>query len=174
MAKTVKKKEEKDKSFNTATDKAFRISLYLKALNGLLEIAGGIILLIISPQFIDRWAQRLTQGELSQDPKDFFANHILKTAHSLKGASLTYGAIYLLSHGIAKLVLIIQVLRDRLWAYPALMVLLGLFVVYQTYQMIEKFSVGLLLLSIFDLIIIYLTAIEYKKHKARHETKSTE
>src|SRR5438309_1244952 len=107
----MEKPAETNKQFNTTTDRVFRISLYLKGLNGLLEIVGGALLLVISPEFINRWAQRLTQGELSEDPRDFIASHILKTAHHLRGASFTYGAIYLLSHGIAKLVLIIQVLR---------------------------------------------------------------
>ena len=89
----------------TATDKAFRISLYLKGLDGLLECLGGILLLIISQDQINRWATRLTQGELSQDPHDFIANHILKTAHHLTGASLIFGAVYLLAHGVVKLVL---------------------------------------------------------------------
>src|SRR5579862_7738594 len=84
----------------TVTDKTFRIALYFKALDGFLEIAGGILLLLVNPDQIGRWADRLTQGELSRDPHDFIANHILKSAHSLTDASLTFGAIYLLVQGI--------------------------------------------------------------------------
>jgi uncharacterized membrane protein len=152
----------------TLTDRAFRISLYLKGLNGLLEILGGILLILISPEQINHWAKSITEGELSQDPNNFIATHILKTAHHLSGGSLTYGAIYLLSHGVVKLFVIIQVLRGKLWAYPALMGVLGLFVIYQTYSMIAHFSFGMLLLTVFDLFIIFLTTIEYRKHKAMH------
>ncbi|MGA3150469.1 MAG: DUF2127 domain-containing protein [Candidatus Saccharimonadales bacterium] len=145
----------------TATDKAFRIGLYLKGLDGLLEALGGILLLLITPDEINRWAARLTQGELSEDPHDFIANHILKTAHGLSGTSLTFGAAYLLSHGIVKLVLVVEVLRNHLWAYVALITVTSLFVVYQVYRISYKFSVGLIALTIFDLIIIYLTGKEY-------------
>ena len=100
----------------TATDKAFRISLYLKGLDGLLEVAGGILLLLITPAQINHLARWLTQGELSQDPHDFIANHILKTAHHLTGSSLAFGAAYLLSHGIVKIFLVAMVIRDKLWA----------------------------------------------------------
>lgn len=148
----------------TPTDKAFRISLYLKGLDGLLETLGGVLLLLVSPQQIDRLARWLTEGELSQDPHDFIANHILKTAHHLTGDSLIFGAVYLLSHGIVKIVLVFEVLRDHLWAYIALIVVTALFVVYQTYRIIDKFSIGLLLLTIFDLLIIYLTQNEYRRH----------
>ncbi|MBX4188950.1 hypothetical protein KW792_02510, partial [Candidatus Saccharibacteria bacterium] len=44
----------------TATDKAFLITLYLKGLDGLLEIAGGILLLLISPELINHLARWLT------------------------------------------------------------------------------------------------------------------
>lgn len=148
-------------------DRAFHITLYLKGLDGLLEIIGGIFLLIIKPEQINRFANWLTQGELSHDPHDYIAHHILKTAHDLTGASLIFGAIYLLSHGILKNVLVIEVLRDHLWAYVALIVVTALFIVYQLYRMIAvKMSVGLILLTFLDVLIIYLTSKEYAKHKA--------
>src|SRR6266567_1004044 len=93
----------------TATDKAFRVSLYLKGLDGLLETLGGILLLLIKPEQINHLAHWITQGELSEDKHDFIANHILKTAHDLTGASLVFGAIYLLSHGLVKVVLVFEV-----------------------------------------------------------------
>ncbi|OVE79488.1 hypothetical protein BVY00_00275 [bacterium G20] len=154
------------------TDDAFRVSLYLKGLDGLLELFGGILLLIVNPEQINHFARAFTQHELSSDPHDFIANHILKSTHELTGASLIFGAAYLLSHGIVKLVLIVEVLRDHLWAYKALIGVTAAFVVYQLYRMAFKFSIGLLLLTIFDLIIIYLTTVEYKKHKIRHESQA--
>jgi len=153
------------------TDRAFRIGLILKALNGLAETAGGILLLIIKPEQISRWATNLTQDELSRDPHDFIATHILKTAHDLTGSSLIFGAIYLLSHGIVKLVLVVEVMRDRLWAYPALMIMLGLFIVYQLYRIFTDFSWAMVLLTILDFILIYLTAVEYDRHKRWHAAK---
>jgi uncharacterized membrane protein len=148
------------------TDRAFRIGLLLKGFDGLLECIGGIYLLLINPEQINRWARYLTQGELSRDPHDFIASHILKTAHELTGASLVFGAAYLLSHGIIKLVLVIEVIRNHLWAYLALLVVTSLFVVYQVYRLVVNgFSLGMFLLTIFDLVIIYLTQREYGRHK---------
>jgi len=151
----------------TATDKAFRISLYLKGLDGLLECLGGVLLLLINPDQINHWAARLTQGELSEDPHDFIANHILKTAHHLTGASLVFGAVYLLSHGVVKLVLVVEVLRNHLWAYLGLIGVTSLFVIYQLYRLLEEFSLGLTLLTVFDLAIIYLTQKEYRQRTAK-------
>jgi len=150
-------------------DRAFHIGLYLKFLDGALETIGGILLLIVKPDQINRWADRLTQGELSQNPHDFIAKHILDTAHHLTGASLILGALYLLSHGILKIVLVVEVLRGHLWAYKALIIVTALFVIYQLYRLVVvKFSIGLVLLTILDFVIIYLTSKEYAKHKVRH------
>jgi uncharacterized membrane protein len=151
------------------TDRAFRIGLLLKGLDGLLECIGGVFLLLVKPEQINSWAKYLTEGELSRDPHDFVANHILKTAHDLTGASLIFGALYLLSHGVVKLILVVEVLRNHLWAYLALIIVTSLFVVYQVYRLIaDGFSWGLFLLTIFDLVIIYLTQKEYERHKAKH------
>lgn len=154
-------------------DEAFRTTLYLKGLHGLLEIAGGIFLLVVRPEQLNSWAETITRGELSQDPHDFIANHILKSAHHLTGASLLFGALYLLSHGIVKLVLVVEVLRDHLWAYIALIVVTGVFVVYQIYRLSHRLSFGLSVLTILDLVIIYLTWHEYGKHKLRHAEHKT-
>jgi uncharacterized membrane protein len=151
------------------TDRAFHISLLLKGLDGLLECIGGVFLLLIKPEQITHWAKSLTEGELSRDSHDFIANHILKSAHELTGASLIFGALYLLSHGVVKLVLVVEVLRNHLWAYVALIAVTALFVVYQVYRIIDKFSLSLFLLTLFDLLIIYLTQKEYRRHKGRQE-----
>ena len=152
----------------TITDDAFKIGLYLKGLDGLLELIGGLLLLIIKPEQLNNWARSLTQHELSTNPHDFIANHILKTAHGLTYASLLFGALYLLSHGVVKIVLVVEVLRAHLWAYVALIVVTSGFVIYQVYRLFYRPTLGLVLLTIFDLVIIYLTQKEYRKVKAHH------
>jgi uncharacterized membrane protein len=65
-----------------------------------------------------------------------------------RGTTL-FGAVYLLSHGIAKVVVVVLVLRNKLWAYPWLIGLLLAFIVYQLYRMIVvHFSFGLAALTI--------------------------
>jgi uncharacterized membrane protein len=151
-------------------DRAFHVSLLLKGIDGLLECIGGIFLLLVKPEQINSWARSLTEGELSHDPHDFIANHILKTAHEVTGASLLFGALYLLSHGVVKLVLVIEVLRNHLWAYIALIVVTALFIIYQLFRIIDEFSLGLFLLTVLDFVIIYLTQKEYRRHLEVKET----
>lgn len=147
----------------TKTDKVFRISLFLKAVDGALEIIGGVTLLFITPAKIASWAAFLTQHELSQDPNDFIAKHILHSAQHLTTAASWLAAIYLLSHGVTKIILVVEILRDHLWAFKGMMIFLVLSIIYQTYRIIYTPSWSLLLLTIFDGFILYLTTKEERK-----------
>ena len=99
-------------------DQTFEVGIILKGLDGLLEVIGGLLLLVVSPATIDRVVTSLTQHELSEDPHDFLATHLLRTAHGLTGSAVLFGAVYLLAHGVVKVVLVAALLKDQRWAYP--------------------------------------------------------
>ncbi len=142
--------------------------MLLKAADGVLEVAGGIILVFISPQAISRLVHALTAHELSEDPHDFVATHLVHSVSRLDRDATLFAAVYLLSHGVAKVVLVALVLLDRLWAYPWMIVLLVAFMVYQLYRIaVVRFSVGLLALTIFDGFLVWLTWREYQAKRTR-------
>jgi len=147
-------------------DRAFAVGIILKGLDGVLEVVGGLLLLVISPTTIDQLTRFLTQHELSEDPHDFLASHLLHAAGSLTGSSLRFGAAYLLLHGVVKVVLVAALLRDKIWAYPWMIAFLIIFIVYQIYRMTFAFSIGLLGLTVFDLVVTWLTYREYGKQRA--------
>jgi uncharacterized membrane protein len=147
-------------------DRAFAVGIILKGLDGVLEVVGGVLLLIISPTTIDRLARAITQHELSEDPHDFLATHLLHAAGGLTGSAVDFGAAYLLLHGAVKIVLVAALLRDKIWAYPWMIAFLVVFIVYQIYRMTFAFSIGLLGLTIFDLVVVWLTYREYRKQTA--------
>ncbi|HAM01326.1 MAG TPA: DUF2127 domain-containing protein [Acidimicrobiaceae bacterium] len=149
-----------------ALDATFDIALVLKGLDGLLELAGGVLLLAFSPASIDALARRLTTHELSQDPHDFWARHLLHLTGDLHKTQV-FGAVYLLTHGAVKLAIVVGLLRRERWAYPVAFVFLGGFVVYQVYRLTYAPSVGLALLTAFDLFIIWLTWREYRRTRHR-------
>jgi uncharacterized membrane protein len=131
-----------------------------------LEVIGGLLLLVVPPATVDRVVTSLTQHELSEDPHDFLATHLLKTAHGLTGPALHFGALYLLIHGLAKVILVAALLKNQLWAYPWTIGFLGLFIVYQVYRLSFQPSVGLAALTVFDAGIAWLTYREYRKQLA--------
>jgi uncharacterized membrane protein len=153
-------------------DKTFNVALILKGLDGLLESVGGILLLVISPDTLNQWAHRFTQHELSEDPHDFFARHLLHLTGNLHHTQ-TFGALYLLTHGIVKLVIVAGLLRREHWAYYVAFVFLGGFVIYQIYRLTYDPSVGLALLTVFDIFIIWLTWREFvRMRRARLHSAS--
>ena len=147
-------------------DRAFAVGIILKGLDGVLEVVGGVLLLVVSPTTIDQLSRALTQHELSEDPHDFLATHLLHAASSLTGSSLEFGAAYLLLHGAVKIVLVGALLRDKIWAYPWMIAFLVVFIVYQLYRMTFAFSIGLLALTVFDVVVVWLTYREYGKQRA--------
>jgi uncharacterized membrane protein len=145
-------------------DRIFDTSLILKGLDGLLELVGGVLLLVVSPAQLTSIVMLLTQHELSQDPHDFIATHLVAYAHTLSAAVTLFAATYLLVHGIVKVVLVVAVLKRQLWAYPWLIGFLVIFILYQVYRLLLHVSVGLIALTVFDCFVVWLTVLEYRKH----------
>jgi uncharacterized membrane protein len=143
-------------------DRTFDIALVLKGLDGLLEFVGGVLLIVVSPATFNRLAKMLTQHELSQDPHDFVAHHLLRLTANLHNTQ-TFGAVYLLTHGLVKLVIVVGLFRREHWAYYVAFVFLGGFVIYQLYRLTYAPSAGLALLTVFDIFIIWLTWREYRR-----------
>jgi uncharacterized membrane protein len=153
----------------------FRVTLWFKALDGLLESLGGLLLLVASPAQIALVAHLATRGELAEDPHDFVATHLLAASHSLEHGRISFwGALYLLSHGLIKLVLVWAILRDHRWAFPWMIAFLALFIAYQAYSMTHHFTVGLLLLTLFDLLVAWLTMREYRRVRRRRRAAQPE
>jgi len=149
-------------------DRTFLIAIILKGLDGILEVVGGVLLFVLSPALIDQLVRTLTQHELSQDPHDFIATHVLHAAGRLTG-SFTFPAVYLLSHGVVKIVLVGALLRNKLWAYPWMIVFLIAFIVYQLYRMTFAPSIGLVALTVFDVFVVWLTWREYRRQRAARQ-----
>jgi uncharacterized membrane protein len=146
-------------------DNFFEIGILLKLLDGIIQTVSGFILLVIRPEHISQWAHYLTSSELSEDPHDFFASHIAHWANNFSEKAAVFAGIYLLAHGLIKIILVFEVMRNHLWAYLALIIVTAGFVVYQVYHLFEKPTFGFVLLTALDLAVIYLTAREYSKQK---------
>jgi uncharacterized membrane protein len=142
--------------------KVFKASVALKGVNALIEALLGLILYLVSSDQIVAWAKSLTLHELTVKPDDFVASHLLSLAQGFAVDSKQFYAFYLFSHGLIKLLLVIGLLRNKMWAYPVSLVVLGLFVVYQMYRFSYTLSFGLLALSVFDAFVMLLIWHEYR------------
>ena len=140
----------------------FHVSVFLKGLVSLVEIIGGLLAFFVPLSYVTNLMVHLSQGELMEDPGDFIATHLTQMAQQLSVASGTFIALYLLSRGLIKLFLVVALLKNQLWAYPSSLIVLGLFVAYQVFQIILAFSAFLLALTIFDLIVMWFIWREYE------------
>lgn len=55
----------------------------IKGIDGVAEVLGGVLLLLVSPESISRAVAALTQHELSEDPRDFIATDLLRAANEI-------------------------------------------------------------------------------------------
>jgi uncharacterized membrane protein len=140
----------------------FRLSIMLKGAHALLECAGGLALAVFSTQGIVSLVNWLTQDELIEDPHDVIASHLLSLAQTMSVQTKNFYAFYLLSHGAVKLGIVIALLKNWLWAYPASLVALAGFIVYQIYRAALVGAVGLIVLTVFDLFVMTLIWHEYR------------
>ncbi|MBV9159884.1 MAG: DUF2127 domain-containing protein [Candidatus Kaiserbacteria bacterium] len=143
-------------------DEAFYVSILLKGANAALEIILSAVL-FFTAQHGDL-ILALVQNELIEDPDDFFARHINAFAPYLDPHVQLYGSLYLFSHGIVKGFLVWNLLRGKRWAYPAALIVFALFALYQIVKLWERYSTALLLLTLFDLVVMWLIYYEYRHH----------
>ena len=131
----------------------FRISVAIKGVHALAEIAGGIALAFAGTGVIVHWLDRLRW--LGQ-----FARHFTPGEHD-------YYTFFFITHGIVNLVIVIGLWREKLWAYPATFAVLSLFIAYQLFRFAHVHDPGLIALSALDLIVMALAWNEYRLVKAR-------
>lgn len=143
--------------------KGFKIVILIKAIDGILEIIGGFLLIFLNPYRVNNLVTWLTQHELSEDPRDVIANLMKSLVSNFTVGAQYFGVFYLTSHGIIKFILVILLWKRKPWAYPLTIVSLTLFIIYQIYKYILQPSSGLIILTIFDVVMIALTFIEYKR-----------
>lgn len=155
---------------NSLLDRSFQASITLKGLDGLLEIVTAFLFLAATPARVNSLIDFFTFHALSRNPNAFVASHLLHVSQNIVSHSHYFVFLYLLSHGVAKVVLVAALWCNRMWAYPALIIMLLAFIAYQLYRLTFAPSIFLVGLTIFDAIVVLLTSAEYKKQKSTRIT----
>jgi uncharacterized membrane protein len=146
---------------------AFEASLLLKGAFAASEALLGLALYFVPGAAITGAVRWLTTHELTEDPNDLIARHLLDAAQSLSISTQDFYAFYLLGHGLLKLAVVLLLARGFLWAYPLAVAVLSGFIAYQLHRYLLSPSAGLILLSLLDAVVIALTVIEYRARRAR-------
>jgi len=142
--------------------KSFKTTMIVKGVDGVLQVLGGLLLSCLKPGTMHHAVVLLTQHELSDDPRDWIALHLLSAIQRL-GDTKTFAAFYLVTQGFIKILLAVLLLRGALWAYPVMIGYALLFMAYQLYRYRLSRAFGWLLLIGFDACVVWLTWHEYRR-----------
>lgn len=150
---------------NTLLDRGFQLSITLKGLDGLVEIAGAFLFLSDNPVRVNALVGALTFHLLSHAQNAYISGQLLHASRLVAGQAPHFVFLFLMSHGVAKVTLVTALWFNRLWAYPLMILMLAGFIIYQLYVMIHDPTALLALLTIFDAFVIWLTKVEYLKQR---------
>jgi len=153
----------------------FKWSIILKGVISLGEVAVGLALLVIPTDFIIALVHGGAATLTGHADNPLLLHALGELARFEKGTAL-FVAFYLLSRGIIKCGLIWALLRNILWAYPASLIVLGLLVLYQFYEIAAAGSVFVIAITLFDLFVIYFIWREWrivKRHASSNASSSS-
>ena len=147
--------------FQTRLHQLFVVSVALKGLHALVELAGGVALYLFSTDAIVRW---LWEAGRSND-------WVARFAHSFSRPEHEFYAFYLVSHGIVNGAIVAGLLWRKRWSYQATFVVLTLFIAYQLYRYSYTHDLGLIVITVIDLIVMALAWNEYRLFKPHLSTR---
>ena len=139
----------------------FDVVVVLKGLNGLAEIASGTALLSLQAGTIMDCVNWLTQAELIEDPQDHFAIFLQHWAAGFGHDSQQFAGVYLLAHGVVKVLLAALLFMEKTWAFPLALALFSLLVTFSVYRLSLNWSWVLAGFVAFELFTIWLIAKEW-------------
>lgn len=150
----------------------YRLGLFIKGLDGAIETAAGITLLLIPQAQLHGLLAAWANAQLSGDPHDIIGNALLGLDRHLTHGFQLFAVLYLLAHGAIKIVMAVALIKEKLWAFPPSIVILFAFIVYQAYQIGSSHSIGLTLLTLLDIVILGLVVWDYRRLHRRHRSRS--
>ncbi len=139
----------------------FQLGVIAKGIDGALELIGGISLLFLSAASITGAIWLLVQGELKEDPTDFVANLLVHNTGTIIKSRVPAGT-FLILHGAVKLALVGGLATNKLWSYPAAILVFAGFAIYQIYQLVQQNSLFLGMVTALDIVVVLLIVAEYR------------
>ncbi len=148
-------------------DRIFEIGILAKVFFGFFEILGGILLSFSGKLLTYNFIIYMTREEIAEDSNDVIANYLINLANNFSLSAHTFATVYLFFHGAVNIFLAVFLMKNKLWAYPSAVILFGGFNIYQIYRYFHTFSPGLLLLTAFDVFVLFIIWAEYRRKKRK-------
>jgi uncharacterized membrane protein len=156
-----------------ATERMFKVAITVKGIDGGLQLAGALLLLVVPAKLITGVANDIVTRDLLGDPNGTLATHLSTAANHFANSNTRWFAIiYLLAHGIIKLALVWALVKRVMPAFPIAVVVLLAFVVYEIWRAVHTHSIALPIFAAIDLIIIALVIREYLKLRRERTSRA--
>jgi uncharacterized membrane protein len=145
----------------------FDAGVLFKGAEGALEVVAGAWL-AFDPTILHNLVFRFTAKELLHDPEDVVAGTLRQWVEDLGSGRQTFASMYLIAHGVVKLVLAIGLLRDKRWAFPAAIAAQLLLAAYELYRYGHTHAPLLPVVAALDMAIAWLVWREGKARSREH------
>ena len=148
-----------NKHLSKATNLLFDIGMVIKGIDSVFEVIGGIILTM--PTKLARYILVFSQHEAFRHHKAL-AGKLDRLAENVTMHPSIGQAIYLMIHGLAKVILIIAITRNKRWGYTGFIGVLSLFASIEVIRAISAHEVVTGIFGVFDMFVVVLIYKEYK------------
>jgi uncharacterized membrane protein len=148
--------------------KAYLVGIALKGLDGLIEIAGGATLLLISRATMLQVVAFVSGSGSPETPHGAISAYVLHATATLSAGTQHFASAYLLVHGAIKVGLVAGLWRGLRAAYPIALLLLTAFIGYQCYRLFRYHSPALGVFTAIDIAIVLLIWHEWRSVTTGH------
>jgi len=146
----------------------FRIGIFIKAADGLIEACAGIFFYFAGYPTINHILFSIFHGGIAESPRNAFWQFFINEWHSIALSSSSFWGLLFFAHGAIKLTLSVALLKNYLWAYPTAAIVFAVFVGYEIYSLTNHPSLFLWGITIFDALVVGLILHEYRQIKKHH------
>lgn len=139
----------------------FTLSLVLKAIDGFIEFAGGLVFVFLKNADIIDLISKFLHYNLFKISNEKILDWVTYLSREFTTSIHIFISVILICSGFTKLVLALTLLMRKLFAFPFTLIFLCLLLIYQIVQTFYTPSLILYAFNIIDFIVILVIWREY-------------
>ena len=147
--------------------RAYQVAIAIKGLDGLIEFLAGLIIALMGSQQVYDFAIWATAPEIARNPESHTAHAIRHGAYNLAHGGHKFAIIYLLAHGVLKIGLVVNLFIERMWIFPASVVVLLGFIAFMGAKLAAHWSPWLFAFALFDTVTLALVLNEWRARASK-------
>lgn len=156
----------------SAFERAYSVVVAVKGFYGLVELLAGAVLLLVpdfAGQLLTGVALELAEGAVTLRVA---AAHAVAAASAGVAAGAVPLALFLLVHGVVKLLTAYALLRRAIRWYPWALGALGALLVVQAVDLVNAPTAGAWVLAVLDVAVVALVTWEYRRLRVARARQS--